>query len=109
MRALSQFLYRIQPTRPAMLTEGPTPAEQQAIAGHFAYLQRLHQEGALLLAGRTQNSDYSSFGIIIFLAASPAEAQALVANDPAVQQRVMRAELYPYRIALANAALLAEA
>lgn len=109
MSALSQFLYRIQPTRPAMLTEGPTPAEQQAVADHFAYLQRLQQQDVLLLAGRTQNSDYSSFGIIIFLAASEEEAQAIVANDPAVQQRVMRAELYPYRIALANASLLEEA
>lgn len=108
MSDLSQFLYRIQPTRPAMLTEGPTPAEQQAVAAHFAYLQQLLQEGALLLAGRTQNSDYSSFGIIIFLAASEEEAQAIVANDPAVQQRVMRAELYPYRIALAHASLLAD-
>lgn len=94
------FLYRIQPTRPAMLTDGPTPEEAQIVAEHFAYLQRLLAEGTLLLAGRTLNDDYSSFGIVIFRAESAAAAQALMLADPAVAQRVMRAELYPYRIAL---------
>lgn len=95
-----QFLYKIQPTRPAMLTEGPTEREAAIVGQHFNYLKDLTEQGIVLLAGRTLNTDPSSFGIIIFEADSEEAAQALVAGDPAVSQGVMRAELFPYRIAL---------
>lgn len=39
------YLYKIQPARAAMLTEGPTPAEEAAVGQHFAYLQRLTEAG----------------------------------------------------------------
>jgi uncharacterized protein YciI len=97
---MKQFLYKIQVVRPAMLTEGPTPEEAQAVSEHFIFLERLTAEGILLLAGRTQNSDFSAFGIAIFRAESEEAARKLMAEDPVVQRRVMRAEIYPYRIAL---------
>jgi uncharacterized protein YciI len=93
------YLYKIQPVRPAMLTE-PTPEESAIVGQHFAYLKDLLAKGVLLLAGRTLTTDYSSFGIGIFKADDDAAMQALAANDPAVAQRVMRAEWYPYRVAL---------
>jgi len=94
------FLYKIQPVRPEMISAGPTPEEDQIVAEHFSYLQHLTETGVVLLAGRTLNTDYSTFGIVIFRAASEAAAREVVANDPAVREHVMRAELYPYRIAL---------
>ena len=54
----------------------------------------------VLLAGRTLTSEYGGFGIIIFSAGSELAARHLMLNDPAVMARVMRAELYPFRIAL---------
>jgi len=95
-----QFIYRIQPTRPEMLSENSTPEEDRIVGEHFAYLKDLAQQGVVILAGRTLNTDPSSFGIIIFLADSEAIAQAIMQNDPAVQQGVMHAELFPYRIAI---------
>jgi uncharacterized protein YciI len=100
MAETQQYLYRIQPTRPEMLMVGPTPEEETKVAEHFAYLQRLLAQGVLILAGRTLNTDPSAFGIVIFTAASEAEARAVVDDDPAVKYGVMRAELYPYRVAL---------
>jgi uncharacterized protein len=97
-----QFLYRVQPTRPAMLTEGPTPRETESVGRHFEYLQDLTRRDIVLLAGRTLNTDPSSFGIVIFRAASENEARALMLADPAVRDGVMRAELFPCRIALAG-------
>jgi uncharacterized protein YciI len=94
------FLYRIQPVRPEMLSEGATPYEDRIISEHFAYLERLTQTGVVLLAGRTLNTDPSAFGIVILTAGSEQEARRIMHDDPAVSQRVMRAELYPYRIAL---------
>lgn len=96
----NQYLYRLLVVRPAMLTEGPTPEEQQVVRAHFAYLEALLEEGKLILAGRTLNNDYSTFGIVLFVANDDAEAREIVDKDPAVVHRVMRGELYPYRIAL---------
>jgi uncharacterized protein YciI len=95
-----QFLYTIQPTRHAMLTEGPTHRESAVVAEHFEYLQLLAREGIVILAGRTLNVDESSFGIVIFRARDDAAARAIMEGDPAVKKRVMVAKLYPYRVAL---------
>ena len=103
MSETTQYLYRIQPTRPSMLTDGPTEQEAAIVGQHFNYLKGLMEQGVVILAGRTQNSDPSSFGIIIFNAESEAAAEAVVAGDPAVVHDVMRAELFPYRIALLDA------
>lgn len=97
---MQQFLYRIRPTRLAMLTQGPTAHEAAVVAAHFDYLQRLVAEDVVLMAGRTLTADENAFGIAIFVAASEAEAAALMHNDPAVQQGIMKAELFPYRVAL---------
>lgn len=99
---MQQYLYQIQPTRPSMLTDGPTEAEAEIVNQHFGYLQKLTQGGTVLLAGRTMNTDPSSFGIVIFQADSDEAAQAIVDGDPAVKQQVMQATLFPYRIALAD-------
>jgi uncharacterized protein len=96
----SEYLYRIQPTRLAMLHDGPTPDEARTIERHFHYLRSLTARGVVVLAGRTLNTDGSSFGIVTFYAESEVAARAIVDGDPAVQAGVMRAELFPYRIAL---------
>ncbi len=94
------YIYRIQPVRPEMLSEGAT-AEEERIAGeHFEYLKRLMSEGVLILAGRTLNSDYSAFGIAIFEARDDAHMREITACDPGVAQKLFRAEWFPYRIAL---------
>lgn len=83
-----------------MLTDGPTPEEGQIVSEHFNYLKGLVDAGIVFLAGRTLNIDNSSFGIVIFTAGSEEEARRIMQNDPAVKGWVMRAELYPYRVAL---------
>jgi uncharacterized protein YciI len=101
---MPQYLYRIQPFRPQMLTEGPTDEEARITGQHFEYLKGLMAEGVVILAGRTTNTDYSSFGIVIFNAESDAAARAIMENDPAIINRVMRGEVFPYRMALLEAA-----
>jgi len=96
---MSEFLYRLLPARPAMLTEGLTPEEHAAVAAHFAYLQELAAAGVVLLFGRTQTTGPDTFGIVIFRAESADAAHRIMADDPAVQARVMRAEVFPFRIA----------
>jgi len=87
-------------TRLEMLTEGPTPEEDEIVGKHFAYLKDLTEKGIMILMGRTQNNDESTFGIAIFEAEDEGAARAIMENDPAVVGEVMRATLYPYRVAL---------
>lgn len=101
MPDVTQYLYRIRPTRLEMVQTGPTPEEQETISRHFAYLSELVVQGVVILAGRTLNTDESIFGIVIFNADSEESARRLMTQDPAVKDGVMRAELFPFRIAVA--------
>lgn len=94
------FIYKIQPVRTEMLADGLTSEEDRIISDHFDYLKGLTDAGVVMHAGRTLNTDNSNFGIVILRVDSEQEARQIMHNDPAVRQRVMRAELYPYHIAL---------
>ena len=96
---MSEFLYRLQPARPAMLADGLTVMERETVASHLAYLQQLAAAGVVLLFGRTQTTDASTFGIVIYRAGSPDEARQIMSDDPVVRAGVMRAEVFPFRIA----------
>jgi uncharacterized protein len=85
-----------------MLTEGPTDQEAAIIAKHFEYLQALTKTGVVILAGRTLNADESSFGMVILRAHYEPTARMIMEDDPAVKEHIMRAELYPYRVALSG-------
>lgn len=99
MAFVPQFLYQIRPTRPEMLNTGPTERETQIVDAHFAYLKGLCNQGVVLMAGRTLNPD-DGFGLVVVVAESQEQAAEVVANDPAVKDRVMTAALFPFRVAL---------
>lgn len=98
-----EFLYKTSATRTGMVTEGPNDTEKAIIEQHFNYVKSLTERGVVLVFGRTQNRDAGTFGIVIFRASSNEEAQSIMSSDPAVKQGVMRAELYPYKVAGLNA------
>jgi uncharacterized protein YciI len=83
-----------------MLSEGPTPEEERIVGDHYSYLKGLTDRGVVILAGRTLNTDESSFGVVIFRTDSEEAARRIVADDPAVRGGVMRAEFFLFRIAL---------
>ena len=97
---MEQWLYYLKPIRPGMLTDGPTPEEAETVSRHFAYVEDLTEKGIMILVGRTQNKDESTFGIAIFEAADESAARKIMEADPTVASGVMRGTLYPYKIAL---------
>lgn len=101
-----QWLYHLVPARLGMVTEEPTPEEAETVSRHFAYLKSLTDQGVMMFVGRTQNNDEHTFGIAIFEAEDEAAAKQIMENDPAVQGGVMRATLYPYKIALLRRSIL---
>ena len=100
MAEMSQFLYRIVPTRLEMLVSGPTEREMAIIDAHFAHLEKLAADGVVLMAGRTLETGPATWGIVVFRAGSLAEAETVMRGDPAIAQGVMRSELFPYRVAV---------
>ncbi len=95
-----QWLYHLVPARLGMVTGEATAEEIETVSRHFAYLKDLTEKGVMILMGRTQNNDESTFGIAIFEAEDESAAQRIMEQDPAVMGGVMRAKLYPYKIAL---------
>ncbi len=97
---MPQFLYRIQPTRAGMLSEGPTAEEARIVGEHFDYLKGLVDAGTVLMAGRTLHADGRAFGIVVFVAESEAAAEEIMRDDPAVRAGVFQGEIHPYAVAL---------
>ncbi|MEO7841397.1 MAG: YciI family protein, partial [Anaerolineales bacterium] len=95
---MNQFIYFLKPARPGMVTDGPTPEEAETVSRHFAYLSDLTDKGVIILVGRTQNDDESTFGIAIFEAEDKSAARKIMEADPALAGGVMRATLYPYKV-----------
>jgi uncharacterized protein YciI len=96
---MHQFICFLEPTRPGM-PSNPTPEEAQAASDHFAYYKTLHEQGTLILAGRTQEPPI--IGIMIFEAESKDAADVIVKNDPAILAGVFKARVQSYQVALSQ-------
>ena len=94
------YLYKIEPTRPEMLTVGATDEEDAIMGEHFAYLKAATADGTIFLAGPSFRSDGSGMGITIFEAADDSAAEAFMGGDPAVQKGVMTAEWLHFKLSL---------
>jgi uncharacterized protein YciI len=77
-----------------------TPDAQAAIGRHFQRLLAAARSGQVLLAGRTDEPNDKTLGLVVFEAADAAEAERFMAEDPAVVAGVMLPEVRPYQVAL---------
>jgi len=93
------FLYHIQAIRPEQVTD-PTEWEQELTTQHFYYLKEQTENGTFCIVGRTQNSDYSTFGMGVLRASSIDEAWQISENDPGVTNPIMRLNVLPFGIAM---------
>src|SRR5262245_48813028 len=74
-------------------------AEEQAVWGvHFERLQRLLEEGTLIMAGPTLGP--VNTGIAVIEAPDEDAARRLMEEDPAIASGVARGELRPFRVSL---------
>ena len=96
---MATFVYRLAAVRLGMVTEGPSAGELPVLQEHLAYLQGLAGDGRLIMAGRSTTEDERVFGLAFLEVEDEAAAHALMEADPAVRHGMMRAELFPFRIA----------
>ncbi|MFN0184788.1 MAG: YciI family protein [Aquabacterium sp.] len=69
------------------------PQEQMFFREHSAHLRRLREQGALVMGAR-----YGDKGLIVLRAASEAEANAWLKDDPSMQAGTFRYELHEFRV-----------
>jgi uncharacterized protein len=100
---MNQYIYTVQVVRQAML-ESPTEEEQRIAGEHLAYMQNLMDSGVGIFAGAIQLRDSRHLGLVVYQAENDEAAKAILHNDPAVQNRILRGRWFPYRIALWNPA-----
>jgi uncharacterized protein YciI len=91
------FIIFLEPGRDGMV-EDPTEAEQEAVAAHFRYYTALHEQGTIMLAGRTTEPPY--IGIAILRAADRNVAETLMRDDPGVQAGAFAVRLQSFGVAL---------
>lgn len=100
---LKQFVYVLKLV-PRLLNEKNWTEQDNRIVGrHFRRLQQLLKDGKVIMAGRTLNeSDASQFGVVILEVSSEEEARKIMEEDDAVKEKIMTAELFPFRVALSR-------
>jgi uncharacterized protein YciI len=77
-------------------TDLSTEAKQKVFQGHMANMQRLFDEGPLLVAGPfgAQKSDAALRGVFVFDTADLAQARAWAETDPGFREGVFRFEFH---------------
>lgn len=101
--AKKQFVYVLKLTPRLLDAKNWTEQDKQIVGRHFRRLQQLQKDGRLILAGKTlDDSDPSQFGVVIFEADSEEAARRQMEADDAVREKIMTAQLFPFRIALAR-------
>lgn len=95
-----QFIYVLKLIPSLLKAEKWTEREEKIVNNHFNKLQGLLADGKLILAGKTADLDENTFGIVILEVESEEEALNIMKSDPAVAEGIMKAELFPYSVAL---------
>jgi uncharacterized protein YciI len=91
---ITHYLYLASPPRPTFVSD-MTPAEYEIILQHFAFMDRVRDDGKLLLTGPSLDG---AWGIAIFKVTAQSEAERLVAADPAVRAGLFTPALHPMSI-----------
>ena len=64
--------------------------------GHMSNMEKLVKDGKLTVAGPFGKNDKQYRGIFILSVKTKEEAEALLQTDPAVQSKMLEAEIYPW-------------
>ncbi|HOD55187.1 MAG TPA: YciI family protein [Candidatus Cloacimonadota bacterium] len=70
--------------------------QNQCFKGHMDNIQKLEEEGKLIVAGPMHKNPNKYRGIFIFNTESVSEAEKLTQNDPAIKADFLRADYYEW-------------
>jgi uncharacterized protein YciI len=92
-RGMRQYVLVVLKTGPRQMPAGEE--RQKMFAGHFANIERLANEGKLVLAGPFDGAD-GWRGMFVFAVKDVEEARQLTATDPVIVNGEMVAEYHKY-------------
>lgn len=81
------------------------PITEQPLTNHFRYMTQLESEGKLVLGGGFLDGS-GAMGVLI--AKSQTEAENIIANDPAVNEQIVKVTVHPWYVTVANPIELSE-
>ncbi|WP_254871046.1 YciI family protein [Bacillus sp. Marseille-Q1617] len=99
-RATMEYIYVLRLIPRLHKEENWTEEDEIVVAEHFKRLKEYRDRGVVILAGRTLNEEENAFGIVVFEEENEGKAEEFMSEDPCVKEGIMRAELFPYRVAL---------
>ena len=94
---MDTWIYFIHPPREDF-AETMTDAENEVWGRHWARIQRLFDEGSIVLVGPTLGR--TNTGLCVFEAPDEAAALAFMNADPTIAEGFARGELRPFRVSL---------
>jgi uncharacterized protein YciI len=77
-----------------------TKGDEELVTMHFNRLKSDSEKGIVKLAGRTDNTDETGFGIVIFESDSIETARTYMESDPCVTGGIMTADVFLYHVAI---------
>lgn len=89
---MKMYVLVILKTGPVKIDDKKTT--DSLFAGHLKNIQRLANEGKLVVAGPLQKNEKSYRGIFILNVKTTEEAKALLQTDPAIKSQLLDSELY---------------
>jgi uncharacterized protein YciI len=91
---MKQYIFCILKT--GTNTTATADEKKKYFEGHMANINKLAEEGKLVVAGPFMKNDRNYRGIFIFNCTTIEEAQKLVETDPAVKAKLFEVELTPW-------------
>ena len=92
---MSDWVYFLHAPR-ERFAESMTDDEAATMGAHRDHLEKLLDDGVLVMAGPTLG--HVNTGITVIEAEDEAAARAIMASDPAITSGLMRGELRPMRV-----------
>lgn len=99
-RGMRPYVLVVLKTGPRRMPDGE--ARNAMFAGHFANMERLSEQGKLVLAGPFLKDPAGWRGLFVFAVADIDEARRLTESDPVIVNGEMVAEYHPWYASAAN-------
>lgn len=95
-----QFLYVLRLVPRLHDDKAWTDTDNAIIGRHFAHLKAATADRKVVFVGRTSEPGAHTFGLVVFESTDEPAARDFMANDPAVAEKIMTAELHPFQVVL---------
>lgn len=96
------FIYILKLTENYWSESNWTEKDSKIVGEHFSRLKDMFEKGTLIFAGKSDEENKVTFGIVIYKAASMEEAELIAKDDPAVKAGIMSVSVHPFNIALSK-------